>query len=513
MRVLIVDDEPLVRIGLKSAIRWEAAGLEIAGEAADGEEAIKLILERQPDVVMLDIKMPKKDGLEVLQEMKALHVPAKVIILSSFDDFNLVKKAMKLGAADYFHKPSMNVQEIEAVLAKLKEEAESGSEGAPSQSGGSVRGKEDVVRHLLRGSMDGVRQTKLQEGNLYALLFTIKNYTHVAKRYTKDNASILPNTIGNIVSELLSKEPEAEYVQLEDNLYAVLVSHSGTKSVQASFAHVNELVYLISAALKRFVNIDTVFGISGPAQVYQECGQAAMQARQALARKFYHPNDPIFYAEAHRNGDAEQALEQVNAHIAAMKNGLKDEKYDEFARSLSAWEQFLQQSECMDEKDVRKIYQGLLFMLKDGEEYWGDANRLEEIEDFSELSVVYHSLFNERLAEKLAQQHKEYSPLIRGILQYIDTNYREDISLKSLGEQFHVSPNYISRLFKQEVNRGLFDYLNEVRIEKAKELLLDYRYKIYEVADMTGFNSQVHFAIVFHKYVGMSPKEYRKETV
>ncbi len=98
-------------------------------------------------------------------------------------------------------------------------------------------------------------------------------------------------------------------------------------------------------------------------------------------------------------------------------------------------------------------------------------------------------------------------------MQYIETNYKENISLKSLAEQFQVSSNYISRLFKQEVDRGLFDYINQIRIEKAKELLKDYRYKIYEVAERVGFNSQVHFAIVFHKYVGMAPKEYRKETV
>ncbi len=111
------------------------------------------------------------------------------------------------------------------------------------------------------------------------------------------------------------------------------------------------------------------------------------------------------------------------------------------------------------------------------------------------------------------KKNKEYSPLIRNIMQYIDSHYKENISLKSLGDHFHVSANYISRLFKQEVNRGLFDYINEIRIEKAKELLKDYRYKIYEVAELVGFNSQVHFAIVFHKYVGMAPKEYRKEKV
>ncbi|GAB7054529.1 hypothetical protein JCM16163A_12750 [Paenibacillus sp. YK5] len=512
MRVLIVDDEPLVRIGLKSAIRWEAGGMEIVGEAADGEEAMKLILERKPDAIILDIKMPKKDGLEVLAEMKKIGIEAKVIILSSFDDFTLVKKAMKLGASDYFHKPGMNELEIESALQKIKEEMESDRHAADDVLNRSPHAKDVILRAWLHGNTEGIRQTRLKEGNMYVLLFSIKKYAQVVKRYTKDNAAILPNTISNILSELLSKEKEVEFVQIEDNLFAVFVSHSEIKSMQASFAHVNDIVYLISSSLKRFVNIDTVFGVSDIFQTYDEGKQAAAQAKQALERKFYHPSDPLFYYQ-NRNEEMEASLEQVNHYIVAMKNGLKEEKYDEFALNLAEWEQYLQNKECMNEKDVHKIYQGLLFMMEDGEEYLENGNLLEEIEDFNELSSYYHARFNEKLEARISQKNKEYSPLIRNIMQYIDSHYKENISLKSLGDHFHVSANYISRLFKQEVNRGLFDYINEIRIEKAKELLKDYRYKIYEVAELVGFNSQVHFAIVFHKYVGMAPKEYRKEKV
>ncbi|MBP1154121.1 MULTISPECIES: response regulator [unclassified Paenibacillus] len=511
MRVLIVDDEPLVRIGLKSAIRWEAGGMQIVGEAADGEEAMKLIMERKPDVVILDIKMPKKDGIAVLSEMKENGIKAKVIMLSSFDDFTLVKKAMMLGASDYFHKPGMNELEIEAALQKIKNEEES-LHAAGENASNAVHDKETTLKKMLLEDLHGVQPSKIKESNVYVLMFSIKKYSQVLKRYTKDNALILPNSILNILSELLSREDEVEFVQLDENLYSVIVSHSETKSLQATFAHVNDIVYLISSSLKRFVNIDTVFGISETFQSFNGWKQATAQAKQALDRKFYHPNDPLFYFQP-RKGDMEDELERINTYIAAMKNGLKEEKYDEFALNLAEWEQYLQDKECMNERDIHKIYQGLLFMMEDGEQYLENGNKLEEIEDFNELSSLYHTLFNEKLRERISQKNKEYSPLIRNILQYIETHYKENISLKSLGEHFHVSANYISRLFKQEVERGLFDYINDIRIEKAKELLKDYRYKIYEVAELVGFNSQVHFAIVFHKYVGMAPKEYRKEQV
>ncbi|BBH20671.1 hypothetical protein Back11_20160 [Paenibacillus baekrokdamisoli] len=510
MRVLIVDDEPLVRIGIKSAIDWDANGMHIVGEAADGIEAMKLVVELKPDVVILDIKMPKKDGLEVLSEMKEKGIQAKVIILSSFDDFTFVKKAMKLGAADYFHKPSMNEQEITSVLSKIKAEIEKDREAENQTTGHGAKNQEVILRNMLSGNLDGIHLTKLKEGNMYALLFTISKYSQVIKRYTKENVSILPNTITNILSELLSKEKEVEFVRIEDHLFALLISHSETKSIQASFSHVNDLVFLISASLKRFVNIDTVFGVSEPFGSFHEMKQAVVQAKQALEQNFYHPDDHIFYFK-HRNLETEQTLEQVSTYIVAMKNGLRDEKYDEFARTLAEWEQLLRKHEYMNEKDVKKIYEGLMFMMEDGEEYLEYRNKLEEIDDFNECSNFYHKVFGDTLKSRYEAKNKDYSPLIRNILQYIEKNYKEDISLNSLGEQLHASPNYISRLFKQEVGRGLFTYINELRIQKAKELLKDYQLKIYEVAEMVGFNSQVHFAIVFNKFVGMSPKDYRKE--
>ncbi|GGG04100.1 response regulator transcription factor [Paenibacillus abyssi] len=508
MRILIVDDEPLVRIGIKSAIDWEAEGMEIVGEAGDGEEAVRLMLERKPDVVMLDIKMPKKDGLDVLAEMKEKGITAKAIILSSFDDFMHVKEAMKLGAVDYFHKPGMNEQEIKKALKHVKENLN------PIQQTGAAelnhRVKAATLEDMLSGAVDGALETKLKENNIFIVLFTVKKYTAVVKRYTGQNTAILPNTIANILFELLSKEKESEFVQLEDNLYTICVSHSESKSVQAAFSHVNDLVYTISSSLKRFLNIETVFGVSRVFHSFGGFKQAAGEAKQALEQRFYHPNDPLFYYEP-RKIEEEQAMERINDLIVLMKNRLKAEKYDEFAVHLAQWEQYVQDTEFMSERDVKKIYEGLLFMMQDGEEYLEGGGDAEHIEEFNELSAYYHAVFNEKLTARIAGKNKDYSPLTRNIIQFIDKHYNENISLKMLGEQFHASPNYISRLFKQETERGLFDYINEVRIHNAKELLKDYKYKIYEVAEMVGYNSQAHFAIVFHKYAGVSPKEYRKE--
>lgn len=518
MRILIVDDEPLVRIGIKSAIDWEAQGVDIVGEAGDGEEALRLITETVPDVVLLDIKMPKMDGLEVLRTIKDRQIPVQTVVLSSFDDIAYVKEALKLGAFDYFHKPDMNERELTAMLKSVREQF--GSRGISAQVGPATAGnrKEQILFDALRGHVHDLHETELKEGNMYVVLFRIKDYHTVIKRYAKETESILPNTVQNVVSEILSTEKEVEYLQLDEQCSAVFISNSELKSLLASLTRVNKMVQMISSALKRFVNIDIVLGISDWFADFDGIRTGYEQAGKALSHQFYHPDTSIFYYQ-HLKQKGEHVYRQADAYLSQMKSALREEANERFLELLSQWERFLAQEECMEEKDVRKVYEGLLFMIGEGTGVPGggdvqeETSAFEEIHEFGQLSAAYRVLFEERLKNRSHLELRGYSQLTRNIMEYTEEHYPESLSLKLFGDLFHVSPNYVSRLFKQEVGQGLFDYINELRIEKAKVLLKDYRYKIYDVAEMVGFNNQAHFAIVFQKYTGFSPKQYRKDEV
>lgn len=517
VRILIVDDEPLVRIGIKSAIDWEAQGVAIVGEAGDGEEALRMIMEIAPDVVLLDIKMPKMDGIEVLRAIKERQLPVQTIVLSSFDDITYVKEALKLGAFDYFHKPDMNERELTAMLKSVREQF--GSRGTPAQaeSGAAGNRKEKMLYDALHGYVHDLHETELKEGNIYVVLFKIKNYHTVIQRYTKETESILPNTVQNVVSEILSTEKEVEYLQLDEQCSVVFISNSELKSLLASLTRVNKMVQMISSALKRFVNIDIVLGISDWFADFGGIQKGYEQAGTALAHQFYNPDTSIFYYQ-HLKQKSESVYKQADAYLSQMKSALREEANDRFMELLSKWETFLEQEECMEEKDVRKVYEGLLFMIGEstgtpGGTVQEDVTAFEEIHHFQQLSAAYRARFEERFKNRNHLEMKGYSQLTRNIMEYTEKHYPESLSLKLFGDLFHVSPNYVSRLFKQEVGQGLFDYINELRIEKAKILLKDYRYKIYDVAEMVGFNNQAHFAIVFQKYTGFSPKQYRKEEV
>lgn len=509
MRMLIVDDEPLVRIGIKSAIDWQAQGVEIIGEAGDGDEALRLIVSEQPDVVLLDIKMPRMDGLEVLRRIKEQELPVKVVVLSSFDDFGFVKEAMKLGALDYFHKPDMNDRELIGMLQNIREQL---GMSAPSHSPKVTNHKEQVLIGLLNGT--GTRhelsETRLKEGNIYVVLFKIKNYDKVLQRYSESSQTVLGNTVQNMVNEVVSAEREIEFLPLTERMYALLISNSELKSLLASLTRVNDIVQRISSTLKRFVNIDIVLGVSDWVDRFEQVPLAYKQALQALSHHFYHPETLIFYY-SHQKERSEAALNQADAYVQQMKSALAEHAHEKFMDVLSRWENLIRSEECLDETEVQKVYEGLLFMMGRNGKTEEDLGDHGVFEDFVQMSSAYRTVFEQRLGGEINASFKGYSQLTRHILEYIEHHYQDSLSLKLFADLFQVSPNYVSRLFKEEVGQGLFDYINERRINKAKELLKDYRYKIYEVAEKVGFSNQAHFAIVFSKYTGVSPKQYRNE--
>lgn len=122
MRVLIVDDEALVRVGLKSMINWESYGFELIGEASDGRIALEMAKNTPPDILITDLKMPVLDGLELIRRVKKDYPNCKVIVLSSYDDFSLVREAMKLGAADYLLKLEVEPAQLINTLRGLKDD-------------------------------------------------------------------------------------------------------------------------------------------------------------------------------------------------------------------------------------------------------------------------------------------------------------------------------------------------------------------------------------------------------
>jgi len=525
MRILIVDDEILVRIGIKSCAEWDKYGMEIIGEAEDGLKAIELIESLRPDIVLLDIKMPKMNGLQVMRHIEEQNIDCKVVILSSFDDFEHIGEAMKLGMADYLHKPRMSSQDILNSLLSVKESIErsrvlkSGETGFDKMQIADTLSKETLLKQLLSGALGSsalIRKKiekigiKLGNYNISCILFSVSNIGVVMKRYENPGRNVLQAFVSNIMNGILETEKDTEYLPYSENIHAVITSSDIRGSESRAFANMNVLVNLVSDALLRLLNVKAVFGVSDVFQELSSIGIAFSQASKALDMHFYRDSKTSIHYRELAKIDADEARRQIDKLVEVLKQHISDGQFDKSMEIFNELTKLISLNACLSKDEVKGLFNGLLFLTRSGQSSLADMEEIALCENFSELCQAYTKIFNDRMQKDEETVIKpEYSYLVKRIMNFIKANYTNDVTLKTIAEALQISPNYVSRIFKAETGKSPFDYLNTIRIDSAKRHLSDSSLKIYEIGYKIGFKSPVHFTVVFSKLVKMSPKQYR----
>jgi two-component system, response regulator YesN len=527
MKILIVDDELLVRIGIKSCIEWNKYGMEVVGEASDGVEALQLIKILCPDVILLDIKMPNMDGLEVMAKIKEENIQCKVIILSGFDDIFHVKEAMKLGALDYFHKPCMNPKDVIDLLLSTKQQVEKeklrknhqSSEEKAALNYINQKPKDAFLEELLEGHAFSDLEFK-QKSNEYGIsfensyfncmVFSVKELDDVKKRYEDGDISRLQSSVLNIVRGVFPKEHGIEVLSVDRNTFAMIAGMKGVISERKVMDSIEETIKCIMDAMTQFLNIDIILGVSDVHVTFKEIGRAYEEAVKAHKYKFYYNLKSVIYYRDLKKGIKEDTITQVDGIIERLKGFLTKSEYSKFTEALQELISLIRDEPCLTEEDVKKLFNAFLFLIREGKASFEEMELINKCETLQKLYKTWETIVKDQFNEKqFSKQYQTCSFLVKGILAYIDEKYNQDITLNSVAEHFNVTPNYVSRVFKEETKETLFNYLNLVRIEKAKELLKETGVKIYEIGFKVGFKSSVHFNIVFNKLTGLSPTQYR----
>jgi len=523
VKILIVDDELLVRIGIKSCINWQEYGMEVVGEASDGVGALEMLKSLKPDVMFLDIKMPNMDGIELLHKMKEERIKCKVLILSGFDDVYHVKEAMRYGAMDYFHKPCMTAKDILDKLIELKSQIENAVlENEDSNSEKLKRNKnilkEVFLKELVEGRiLDNANfrsrnlevESKLQDKNFSCIVFYVKHMEEVQKRYA-DSTNTIHNSVLNVMNGVFLKELGVEFFAYDKNTYVTITSFANAISEKKVIDEMSSILEIIIDAVKQLLNIEIVIGVSDSHKSCGEIKNAFDEAIKAMKYKFFKKDGDVIYYRDIEHKDDREALLHIDSIIGKMKDSLEKQDYLSFKNNLELFVCFLEEHPCLTEGDVKKLFSAFLFLVSEGKACLDGMEMFINCKYLRQLYNIWIEIIREKLEDsKRFALHTNCSLLIKNIISYIDRNYSHEITLNLLSKHFNVTPNYISRLFKEETGEALFNYINEVRVEKAKKLLKEIELKIYEVSDKVGFKSPVHFNIVFNKYTGITPKQYR----
>lgn len=511
-KVLIVDDEVLIRQGIKYYVNWEQEGFQIVGEASNGKEALELIEKTQPHIVITDMVMPIMDGEDLTKTIKKDYSHIQVIILSSFSDFEYVRSTFQNGVTDYILKPKLEGAELLRALKKAANNIpafqvlhkSTGEQLSPVDhilttimSGFS----EDLDDHMITDhfpdkyySVLGISVSQKENTNLQSIKERIKHTLHMQFKNTR-------------IYPLMGEELVMAYILNFKSSELPVVRRNLKKLATTSIAE----------------SIDGVsFSLSEP---YEEIKETNKKYQESIANlkncRFYFPDNFVFIYDELPIPIAIKETFNLNHFIEVFKLG----EFNEAFNYLKAHVESLSQQFTNDAHEFKAFIGNIIFNITvllgnlnydnkqlDQEKYLY-FTFINEAKDVHQ-TVGYLDAFLEKVNEVIISKMNDKSNTnMQKLLDYIDTHYAESLNLTEMANHFHFNPSYLSAYFSTHHSVGFNEYLTRVRIEKAKEYLRIGRISISNISGMIGYSDHSYFCKVFKKMTGMSPSSYRKSHI
>lgn len=498
-KILIVDDEFIMRQGMTHMLDWEKEGFQIVGEASDGQEGLKLVEKLKPHIVLADIVMPVVDGLEFTAIMQAQHPEIQVIILSSYDKFEYVKTALMSGAADYILKPTLSA---ESLLNTLKQVSRNIS-GICRKKEGEISCETQMAR-FISGYQDRIDEVDFALRFPHSLYRVMGVNLKVLCRERKERME----SVRVKLEEDLEKQREFEFLSVVfDEEYLCVIFNYRVKDDEAVIRYTMEYAEHMKRKYEDFFLV-----LSRSCANMQDLRSAFQNGvREMLTRRFYLPNRCVVVLEKDlvRKNAERFNFEQYTRCLGS------GEMHEAINMFLAYIEDICRIQE--DEYKVRNLTKNLLFNYLvelerygvSGEtlrrQYFQEIDDAENVETF--LDVVYRFVRDQRAQTYML---KKEDVQIAEMKRYIRNHYKEPLELTDLAEQFGFSYNYISSYFKGYMPEGFSGYLNKIRIEAACGLLQNTSRSIAEIGSEAGYADQSYFCRVFKKYTGMTPSAWRR---
>lgn len=517
-RIAVVDDDSMIRLGICSSVDWGQYGYEVVGEADNGQSGWEMIQREKPDIVLLDMAMPGMDGIEVLKKIQQSNLHTKAVILSCHDDFHYVKKAMKNGAYDYLRKSEINSGNVLSVLDEIRQSIQEELTGSQADGDGdweSNYSKYACLQRLITDQDEAaehqalVERLNVKERNLCCVVFAVAHYQQVLERYD-DYPYALEHGVVNLAKQIiLQTTQEVEVFTLQENRYVLLLSgneYDGEEGEKELFTLLDQ----VWVVLNNYLNVEMIFGAGPIVQAFSELPETFERALYSQKLHYFQPERKIIkegLAPADTLRDP-----AFSALTESAKSMIPQNNYPQVFARLQEVLKWLygHTKENLDVDGIQGFFSEFiqLIMLQEGKIPEKPIRRLQNCESLQETEGFFLEFQKELQKDDTEQGQSHY--LIRAATEYIQQNLsRGDISLGEIAEYLLISKSYLCRLFQKKLGISVQHYIHNIRIEKAKEYLNDFHLKIYEIAEMTGFNSSTHFNIVFKKIMNCTPVEYR----
>lgn len=516
LKVIIADDERRVRNIVIKKGRWEELGLCVAGEAKNGKELVELAQKLLPDIILTDMKMPGLHGAELMKVLSGQFPGTKVIVISGYDDFGYMKQAIASKATDYILKP-ISEEELNDSLRKAVHEIH---EVRKNESAMFKAKKseplvlESVFQKYMKGAdLTGeiIRYMGMEErSDIECRVSVVKliNFTKICEAEFEGDEYILMSAVINIIDELIQGMGRTVNIQ-DQNAVAVLhVDRISDENIMALMSGVME-------ALKKYLQLEAVSGIGEVYQCAEDIRKSCEEAWSAVwNQNLKKKNKPAFYHDVKAGQEINilkgQTLNQLEA---SLKSG--NEKT--IHQALKCVYEVLDRNVAYNLKMLEEINSKVIRIMEMTVQKENDlgARLIEDLETRVAAEYLPESIieqFMETVHQVLKEQIiPENEKVLYSIQKYIEENYTSKITLDDISKKFWISKQHLLKLYKQQFGITPYVRIMDLKIEKAKLLLIENRMKVVEIAELLNFTDESHFSRNFKKYTGVSPREFKNQ--
>ncbi|MCQ5130510.1 response regulator [Butyricicoccus faecihominis] len=507
-KVLIADDDALVRMFLKQMIPWEADGYQIVGDARDGEEALSLFEQFAPDLVIADVSMPVMNGIDLLKRLKERGFDGGVIMLSCHDDFEYVKTAMQLGADEYLLKNHLSPDTLRTALAAVAESTQKRQNKAGKQGEmdailekGLRQARREVLQKLL--AMDRCpfeEQLAMIEAARFSGSY--RQCVAVQARLAQAEAEKAPRFFE--LCQQVAVGNHADAVPVRKTACVFLMDMTGYPSRSRQQELADTLCHVIDSYAWQYLQLRVSCGVSSLCDGDGSIARAVRQADRALLAAFY--REGVWRYEDTRamtDGCPPEAERLARALPRLLEAGGEPALNEAVERAAEAV------------KKARVMPGAAVDWLRRCDAAAGLARQqaaYAQIDSFAALRRAldeYAGLLRQGGGAALPG---EVSPAVAEAARYLQQHFAQPVTLSEVAARVSLSPNYLSARFKQEMGAGFVEYLTELRLAQVRELMRKNRWDtVKSIARQAGFIDYQHFCKVFKRKTGQSPNAYRKQ--
>ena len=533
-KVLLVDDEALIREAISENIQWKEIGFSFMGACENGKQAMEMIKTEQPDLLLTDINMPFVDGMELTRFVYENYPDTKVIIISGYDEFEYAKNAVKYQVLEYILKPITPMEFTETLLRvkKMFDEKKKSLRDIKKIRSAFVSNLPTLqgryLHHLLSGTVDYAKLTEKQEELRLDLKAVCYNTALVEgdslEPFTRQYANVRDElalfAIYNITEEIV-KENHCGIVFQAMNEKTVIIFMGEEKEELKQ--QMKMVIPKIRSAIEAFLKIQVTVAVGKTVLCPEDLPESFTKAKSALEYKFMLGGNQIIEAEDYEELRKSVKYVDIFEWASRIAASIRTNKKNEISGGTEAFIGQIKMGYINKNRSIvcaQNLLLSVMNLLDVAEEMEEEIYRSERVfttkiygcENLDEITELMTETFL-YMSDVMSNQRDSYGKRQALMaLEYIEQNYADSsITLNSVCTALAMSTSYFSSVFKNYTGETFIEALTKKRIEKAKKMLERGNRRTYEIAEAVGYSDAHYFSVTFKKITGKTPTEYAKE--